>query len=65
MITLNVEGMTCGGCAASVEKVIKKADPAAQVQVDLATGIVKAETVAAAEQLAKAITAAGFDTKVA
>ncbi len=65
MITLQVEGMTCGGCAASVEKVIKKADPAAQVSVELATGRVTAETSAPAEQLAKAITAAGFDTKVA
>jgi copper chaperone len=65
MIVLNVEGMTCGGCAASVEKIIRRADPDARVRVDLASGRVEAETSAEAGKLAEAISAAGYQAKAA
>jgi copper chaperone CopZ len=60
MVTLTVTGMTCGGCAATVEKLIKREDAGAKVSVDLATGRVEADTRAPAEALVKAIEAAGF-----
>jgi copper chaperone len=65
MVVLNVQGMTCGGCAASVEKIIRRADPAAIVRVDLASGRVEAETSAEAAMLAEAVSAAGYQAKAA
>lgn len=64
MITLEVTGMTCGGCAAAVETIIKKADRDATVAVDLPTGRVDAATTAPAAALVQAIEAAGFGAKV-
>ena len=64
-IVLNVKGMTCGGCAEAVKRVIRKADPAADVTVDLATGRVDAKTVAEATTVAAAITKAGYEAAVA
>jgi copper chaperone len=63
MITLQVTGMTCGGCAAAVERVIKAADRGAAVKVDLATGRVEADTTASAAALVSAIEAAGYTAK--
>jgi copper chaperone CopZ len=60
MVTLTVTGMTCGGCAATVEKLIKREDTGAKVSVDLASGRVEADTRTPAETLIKAIEAAGF-----
>ena len=37
-IVLAVEGMTCGGCVEAVKRVIRKADPTADVSVALDTG---------------------------
>lgn len=65
MVVLKVEGMTCGGCAASVEKAILRADPAAKVKIDLPTGRVEAESRVPAAELAAAIEAAGYDAAAA
>lgn len=65
MIVLTVEGMTCSGCSAAVERVIRRVDPAAGVKVDLATGRVEVETSAEATRLAEAVTAAGYGAKAA
>jgi len=58
--TYKVSGMTCGGCARSVEQAIKAAAPGASVSVDLPKGEV---TVDGAEEtaVAKAVDGAGFD----
>ena len=45
-ITLNIEGMTCGGCARSVTKAIQSVDAAAQVTVDIPTHTVQVQTTA-------------------
>lgn len=57
--TYRVTGMTCGGCARSVENAIKAVAPGATVTVDLAA---KAVTVdgATAEQVQQAVDDAGF-----
>jgi copper chaperone len=65
MVTLDVKGMTCGGCAATVEKLIKREDQAAKVVVDLPTGKVTADTSAPVDKLIAAISAAGFEAKAA
>ncbi len=64
-LKLDVSGMTCGGCARSVEKIIQKADAASKVSVDLASGRVEAETSADPAAIAAALTAAGFPAKQA
>lgn len=59
--TYKVSGMTCGGCARSVEQAIKAAAPAAQVSVDLAAGKVSVDGVTDDGVVAKAVDDAGFD----
>jgi len=63
MIKLEVTGMTCGGCAASVERIIKTADRSARVTVDLASGRVEADSSVPAATLVGAIEAAGYGAK--
>ena len=60
--TYQVSGMTCGGCARSVERAIKAAAPTATVSVDLAAGRVTVDG-AEAPVVAKAIDDAGFEFK--
>lgn len=59
-VVLNVEGMTCGGCANAVTRIVKRADPQADVKVDLESGRVEATTTADIHNLAEAITKAGY-----
>jgi copper chaperone len=60
-VVLDVKGMTCQGCVNSVTRIIKKADPAAEVTVDLPTGRVEARSTASAQQLATAVSGAGYE----
>lgn len=60
MVELNVEGMSCGHCAGRVSKAIADVDPAAKVDVDLAAKLVRVTSSAAPEELAQAVTEAGY-----
>jgi copper chaperone len=60
MLTLKVSGMTCGGCINAVTRAIQAQDPAAIVQVDLATQIVTLQTSLSAAEAGLLITDAGF-----
>lgn len=64
-VIFHVEGMSCGGCAKAVEKIILKSDPAGKVTVDLEKAKVEAETSADPAALAAAISAGGFPAKIA
>ncbi len=64
-IVLQVTGMTCQGCVNSVERIVKKTDPQALVSIDLKSGRVEADTSATADLMAKAISAAGYEARVA
>ncbi len=64
-ITFDVAGMSCGGCAKAVEKIILKSDPNGKVSVDLEKAKVEAETSADPAALAAAMTAGGYPAKVA
>ncbi len=57
--TYKVTGMTCGGCAGSVERAIKAAAPGATVKIDLATASVTVDG-ASDEQVKTAVDEAGF-----
>ena len=65
IVRLDVKGMTCQGCVNAVTKIVKRKDPAADVRVDLASGRVEASTQIAADQLAAAVSAGGYEAKVA
>ncbi len=60
MIELQVEGMTCGGCANSVKRSIQALDASAGVQVDLANKTVQIDTVATIGQVTAAVVDAGY-----
>jgi len=59
-IVLNVEGMTCGGCVEAVKRVIRKADPASAVEIDLSNGWVEAVTILSAQDLAQVVSKSGY-----
>ena len=63
-IKLKVQGMTCGGCVASVERVLKALDGVGNVDVSLERGEAAVEYDGArvtAEDLTAAIEDAGYD----
>lgn len=55
-----VSGMTCGGCARSVENAIKTVAPGALVTVDLPNGRVIVDGASSETALAQAVDDAGF-----
>ncbi len=61
MYELKVEGMTCGGCAASVKRALQALDANADVNVDLPAKTVKVETAARLDAVKSAIEDAGYD----
>lgn len=56
----HIETMTCGGCARGVTKTIHKIDASADVQIDLDKKDVSVTTTAPRDQIAAALTDAGF-----
>jgi copper chaperone len=63
-ITLNVQGMTCGGCVASVTRVLKAVPGVAEATVTLQPGVAKVTFDPGRTQptaLRAAIEGAGFD----
>lgn len=56
-----VDGMTCGGCAASVTKAIEAIGPNVRVEVDLETKQVAVDGFEDEEAIGEAIEAAGFE----
>lgn len=61
MVELKVDGMTCGGCAASVKRALQALDANAQVDVDLPGKTVKVETAAQLDAVKSAIEDAGYE----
>jgi copper chaperone len=63
-ITLKIDGMTCGGCVASVERVLKAVPGVVAAKVQLDPGLAEVNFDPArtgAPALRTAIEAAGFD----
>ncbi|AKH22324.1 heavy-metal-associated domain-containing protein [Sedimenticola thiotaurini] len=58
--TYKVEGMTCGGCASSVEQAIKTAAAQASVDVQLEGGLVTVDGVDDDDLIRQAVEDAGF-----
>ncbi|MFC5477129.1 heavy-metal-associated domain-containing protein [Massilia suwonensis] len=60
MYELQVEGMTCGGCANSVKKSVQALDSAAKVEVDLGSKKVRIDTKLGIDQVKAAVVQAGY-----
>ncbi len=60
MQQFNVSGMTCQHCIRAVTQAVQGIDPAASVQIDLATGHLAAGTTASAAAIIAAIEAEGY-----
>lgn len=60
MLTLHVEGMSCGHCVRAVTEAIRALDPKAEVAVDLAAGTIRAETGAEPKAVAAAVEEEGY-----
>ena len=60
---IQIQGMNCGHCTASVEKALKAVDGVSGVTVDLAAkkATLEAETGVSNDALKKAVTDAGFE----
>lgn len=60
MIELTVDDMTCGGCVASITRVVKGLDPDAKVNANVETKRVSIESVTDTEAVVAAIANAGY-----
>ncbi len=60
MHEFQIPNMTCGHCARHVTEAVKSADPAAEVQIDLPTHLVKVQTSAPRETVAARLADAGY-----
>lgn len=65
MHELQVENMSCGHCVKAVTKAVQALDPAAQVQVDLASKTVKVESGSQLAAISSAIVDAGYPVSAA
>ena len=57
---LQVNGMSCGGCANSVKRTVQAIDSSAKVDGDLPTKTVRVMTTASLEPVSAAITETGY-----
>ena len=59
--TYSVKGMTCGGCAGSVDRAVSAATPGAQVEVDLQAASVTIDGQHDPQRVKEAVEGAGFE----
>lgn len=61
MITFRVDDMTCGHCVGAITKAVQQVDPAADLQIDLASHRVEiGRSVASAAAFSAAMAEAGY-----
>ncbi len=60
MISFDIPNMTCGHCVRSITEAVQAADPAAQVQADLASHRVQVTSTAPRDLLVKQLVEAGY-----
>lgn len=65
---INIDGMTCGGCVASIHTATAKIEGLDTISVELADNLATVtfdDSITSAEKIAAAIEDAGFDATVA
>ena len=60
MIEFKIDSMSCGHCVGVITKTVKQLDPAATVQADVSSKIVKVASAQSRDALAAALTGAGY-----
>lgn len=60
MTEFEIKNMSCGHCVGAITKAVKELDPAATVETDLASKIVKVDSNQGREVLAAALAEAGY-----
>lgn len=65
MISLTINDMTCGGCVASITRVIKALDPTATVDANVEARRVNIASPLASDIVVAAITQAGYHPQIA
>ncbi len=65
MIELTLPTMTCGGCVRAVTQAVQQLDPAAKVDADLGSHLVKIDSSAERSQITAALADAGFEPAAA
>lgn len=65
MITLTINDMTCGGCVASITRVVKSLDPNATLDADVAARRVSINTPLDTATVVAAISNAGYHPEIA
>lgn len=60
MTEFEIKNMSCGHCVGVITKAVKQLDPAATVETDLASKIVKVESGLSREVLVAALADAGY-----
>lgn len=65
MIRLNVQAMTCGGCASSIRKAIQSIDPSAKIDTNVEDRLVTIDTDADENSLIEVIREAGYEAEAA
>jgi Cu+-exporting ATPase len=60
MIELSVDDMTCGGCVASITRVVRGLDPDAKVDANVETRRVSIDSVTDTDAVVAAIANAGY-----
>jgi len=63
-ITLSVSGMTCGGCAGTVKRVLTQVAGVTGIEVDLASGRAVVAGTAQPQDLVEAVKGAGFGAQL-
>lgn len=64
-LVLAISGMTCGGCAGAVTRALSRVPGVVEARVDLQSGRATVTGTAHAEDLIRAVEAAGFPGRVA
>jgi len=64
-VVLAISGMTCGGCAGAVSRALSGVSGVIAARVDLAAGRATVTGTARAEDLLRAVAAAGFGGELA
>ncbi|RMQ46252.1 Heavy metal transport/detoxification protein [Pseudomonas cichorii] len=65
MQLFNVQGMTCGHCVRAVTQAIHSDDPAAEVQIDLASSQVRVQSSLSTERVIELIGEEGYQAQPA
>jgi copper chaperone len=63
VVSLTVEGLTCGHCVKAVTRAIQALDPGAKVEIALPSGALRAETALSAAKVAEAVAAEGYKAR--